>query len=93
MNASNEFGIANEVEADTVGTSTSTSGNSLDIPYITYDGHGLIIDTGTHEHVITNNITGTGTSGSIAKFNGSNTLTDGPEIGAALNTFLNNSGN
>lgn len=93
MNSSNEFSITNSVVGDTAGTSTDTSGNTLDVPYITYDSHGLITDSGTHQHTITNNITGSGTSGSLAKFNGSNTLTDGPEIGSAINTFLNNSGN
>ena len=93
MNSSNEFSITNSIVGDTAGTSTDTSGNTLDVPYITYDDHGLIIDSGTHQHTITNNITGSGTSGSLAKFNGSNTLTDGPEIGSAINIFLNNSGN
>lgn len=41
---------------------------------------------------ITNNITGTGTSGSLVKFNGNNTITDGPALGSATTTFLRNDG-
>lgn len=42
--------------------------------------------------IITNNITGSGTSGYIAKFNGVNTITDGPALGSDTNTFLRNDG-
>lgn len=41
---------------------------------------------------ITNNVTGSGTSGYIAKFNGANTITNGPAFGSATNTFLRNDG-
>lgn len=41
---------------------------------------------------IANNITGSGTSGYLAKFNGTNTLTNGPQLGSSTTTFLNNSG-
>lgn len=41
---------------------------------------------------IVNNITGSGTSGYLAKFNGTNTLTNGPQLGSSTTTFLNNSG-
>ena len=33
---------------------------------------------------ITNNITGTGTNGSLAKFNGANTITNGPALSSAI---------
>ena len=49
------------VTAGTVGTSSATSGNSLAVPYITYDAAGHITATGTHTHTITNNVTYTGT--------------------------------
>ena len=93
LDSNNEFSITNEIVADTVGPQQDTSGNTFDIPYITYDDHGSITDTGTHQHTITNNVTGSGTSGNLAKFNGRNTVTDGPAIGSATNTFLNNAGN
>ena len=41
---------------------------------------------------IANNITGSGTSGYIAKFNGTNTITNGPAFGTATTTFLRNDG-
>lgn len=41
---------------------------------------------------ITNNITGSGTSGYIAKFNGGNSITNGPAFGNDTTKFLNNKG-
>ena len=41
---------------------------------------------------ITNNITGSGTSGYLAKFNGANTITNGPALGSATTTYLRNDG-
>ena len=41
---------------------------------------------------ITNNITGSGTSGCLAKFNGTNTLTSGPKFGSDTTKFLRNDG-
>lgn len=41
---------------------------------------------------ISNNVTGSGTSGYLAKFNGTNTVTSGPQLGSATTTFLRNDG-
>lgn len=41
---------------------------------------------------ITNNVTGSGTSGCIAKWDGTNTITSGPAFGTATTTFLRNDG-
>lgn len=41
---------------------------------------------------ITNNVTGSGTSGYIAKFNGANTITSGPQLGSSTTTYLRNDG-
>ena len=41
---------------------------------------------------ITNNVTGSGTSGYIAKFNGSNTITNGPAIGSGTTKYLREDG-
>lgn len=41
---------------------------------------------------ITNNITGSGTSGYLTKFNGANTITNGPAFGSSTTTYLNNAG-
>lgn len=39
-----------------------------------------------------NNVTGTGTSGYLAKFNGNNSITNGPQLGSGTTTFLRNDG-
>lgn len=41
---------------------------------------------------ITNNVTGSGTSGYLAKFNGANTITSGPQLGSSTTKFLRNDG-
>lgn len=41
---------------------------------------------------IANNITGSGTSGYLAKFNGANTITNGPQLGSSTTTYLRNDG-
>ena len=41
---------------------------------------------------IADNVTGSGTSGYLAKFNGTNTITSGPQLGSSTTTFLNNAG-
>ena len=41
---------------------------------------------------ITNNITGSGTNGYIAKFNGKNTITNGPAFGSDTTKYLRNDG-
>ena len=41
---------------------------------------------------IENNITGSGTSGSLAKFNGTNTITDGVALGSDTTKYLRNDG-
>lgn len=41
---------------------------------------------------ITNNITGSGTNGYLTKFNGANTITNGPQLGSSTTTFLRNDG-
>lgn len=41
---------------------------------------------------ITNNITGSGTSGNLTKFNGTNTITNGPAIGTDTTKYLRNDG-
>ena len=41
---------------------------------------------------IADNVTGSGTNGYIAKFNGTNTITDGPAFGNGTTTYLRNDG-
>ena len=41
---------------------------------------------------ITNNVTGSGTSGYLTKFNGANTITNGPALGSDTTKYLRNDG-
>ena len=41
---------------------------------------------------ITNNVTGSGTSGYLTKFNGTNTITNGPALGSDTTKYLRNDG-
>ena len=56
---------------------------------LTYDGTNWVRD---YVDPNTSGITGTGTSGSLAKFNGAHTITDGPALGSDTTKFLNNAG-
>lgn len=42
--------------------------------------------------VPSNNVTGSGTSGYLVKWNGTNTITNGPQLGSSTTTFLRNDG-
>lgn len=46
------FNHSNSITAGTVGTSNTTSGSTVAIPYITYDAQGHITQSGTHNHTI-----------------------------------------
>ena len=41
---------------------------------------------------ITNNVTGSGTSGYLTKWNGANSVTNGPQLGSSTTTYLRNDG-
>jgi len=56
---------------------------------LTYDGANWVRD---YDALIENNITGSGTSGSLVKFNGTNSITNGPALGTDTTKFLNNKG-
>ena len=66
-----------------VGSGLTSVASSVD-----ENNKGIITITTT----IANNVTGSGTSGYLAKFNGANTITNGPQLGSATNTFLRNDG-
>ena len=42
--------------------------------------------------VPSNNVTGSGTSGYLTKWNGANAITNGPQLGSSTTTYLNNAG-
>ena len=52
----------------------------------TVNGHTVAVD------VPSNNVIGSGTSGSLTKWSGTNTITDGPALGSSTSTFLRNDG-
>ena len=61
-----------------VGISTWDAGAVLTL---TYDGTNWVRD---YETTVANNLTGSGTNGYLAKFNGTNSITNGPQIGSAV---------
>ena len=48
--SSTTFNHSNSITAGTVGTSSATSGQTIAVPYVTYDAQGHITATGTHTH-------------------------------------------
>lgn len=48
---------SNSIVSGTTGTSSNTSGNTLEVPYIKYDAQGHITEQGTHVHTITGFLT------------------------------------
>ena len=55
--SSTTFNHSNSVTAGTAGTSSATSGSTLDVPYVTYDAQGHITATGTHTHTVSGFLT------------------------------------
>ena len=51
------FNHSNSVTSGTAGTSSATSGSTLDVPYVTYDAQGHITASGTHTHTVTGFLT------------------------------------
>lgn len=62
------------------------------------DGKGHVTDISVESGKIpanpvpSNNVTGSGTSGYLTKWNGTNTITNGPQLGSSTTTYLNNAG-
>ena len=91
---------AGKVNNLTVQTAVPTNAKFTDTTYTFANGtNGFTVTPsgGTAQTVtvtpsITNNVTGSGTSGYIAKFNGANTITNGVALGSSTTTFLRNDG-
>lgn len=49
-------------------------------------------DKPTIPTIPSNNVTGSGTSGYLTKWNGTNTITNGPQLGSSTTTYLRNDG-
>lgn len=80
---------ATETVVDTDTTYTFASGTNG----FTVTPKGGSAQTITVTPSIANNVTGSGTSGYIAKWNGANTVTNGPAFGSSTTTYLRNDGN
>lgn len=81
------MGHTNSITAGTVGTSSATSGSTLAVPYITFDGQGHITATGTHTHTISGFLTSSGTDTiSGSRVTGNNSLA----VSVINSTELNN---
>lgn len=89
---------ATQLNGVTIGTSPKFTDNNTTYTFangtngFTVTPSGGSAQTVTVTPSITNNVTGSGTNGYIAKFNGGNTITNGPAIGSSTNTFLLNNG-
>ena len=97
-----------DISVDAAGHITAISSHTVAIPasdntnttYTFADGtNGFTVtplggsaQTVTVTPSITNNITGSGTSGYLTKFTGANTIGNGPQIGTGTTTFLRNDG-
>ena len=83
--------VAKDVPANAVFTNTTyTFANGTN--GFTVTPSGGTAQTVTVTPSITNNVTGSGTSGYIAKWNGTNTITNGPAFGTSTTTWLSNKG-
>ena len=94
------------ISGQTVSLVEGGSSDSIDIPVqhdTTYTFTGgtnkfTVTDDGGDSQEVTitpsiaNNVTGSGTSGYLTKFNGSNTITNGPQLGSSTTTYLRNNG-
>ena len=69
---------------------TYTFANGTNCFYVTPSGGSQ--QTVTVTPSILNNVTGSGTNGYLAKFNGTNTITNGPALGSGTTTYLRNDG-
>lgn len=91
---------AGKVNNLTVQTAVPTNAKFTDTTYTFANGTNCFTVTpsgGTAQTVkvtpsITNNVTGSGTSGYLAKFNGAHTITNGVALGSSTTTFLRNDG-
>ena len=87
-----------QINGVTVGSSPKFTDNNTTYTFangtngFTVTPSGGSAQTVTVTPSITNNVTGSGTSGYIAKFNGTNTITSGPQLGSSTTTFLRNDG-
>ena len=68
---------------------TTVSSQSQSTKFLREDGSWA---APSYTSIPSNNVTGSGTSGYLTKWNGTNTITNGPLIGSSTTTFLRNDG-
>ena len=85
------YTVSKNVPSNAVFTDTTYSfSGATNCFYVTPSGSASYSVTITPS--ISNNITGSGTSGYLAKFNGTNTITSGPAFGVGTSKFLREDG-
>lgn len=85
---------SNSITAATAGTSSATSGSTLDVPYVTYDAQGHITASGTHTHTIsgfattdTKNTAGTTNTTDKIYLAGGKSQGDNPQTYSNINCY------
>lgn len=68
---------------------TTVSSQSQSTKFLREDGSWA---APSYTSIPSNNVTGSGTSGYLTKWNGTNTITNGPKLGSSTTTFLRNDG-
>ena len=96
--------FANNIQANTInGVAVGSSPKFTDTTYssLTAASGGTavsLVTTGekytwnNKQDKLTNPVTGTGTNGYLAKWNGTGSITNGPQLGSTTTTYLNNAG-
>lgn len=69
---------------------TTVSSQSQSTKFLREDGSWA---APSYTSIPSNNVTGSGTSGYLTKWSGTNTITNGPQLGSSTTTYLNNAGN
>jgi hypothetical protein len=88
-------GVITVAHENTSDVADTTNTGRTYIQNIDFDEFGHVLGTTSATETVTipaNNITGSGTSGNLVKFNGANIITDGPALGSDTTTFLRNDG-
>ena len=68
---------------------TTVSSQSQSTKFLREDGSWA---APSYTSIPSNNVTGSGTSGYLTKWNGTNTITNGPQLGSSTTTYLRNDG-
>lgn len=70
ITSANVINHSNSITAGTIGSSSSTSGSTIAIPYANYDAQGHITGKGTHTHTVTGFLTSSSSYVASSRFDG-----------------------